>query len=414
VVRVVHTLTGLGEPQGIAVAPAAKSVYVANAKDGACRVYDAASYRPLGSIDLKDDADNVRYDAGARRIYVGCGDGALAVIDAATRAPLANIKLPAHPESFQLETKGRRIFVNLPDADGTIAVVDRTTAKVIHTWRLDQAKANFPMALDEPGHRLFVACRRPARLLVIDTESGRTVDAADCVGDADDVWYDAPARRVYVSGGEGFVSVLALAADGGSSRRPGSPPPPAPAPPCSRPTPAPSSSPSPTAATTPPRSAPSQRVKFRERVGHRRKSLTTDGHGWARIGVQNPPDTASMLAGYTGGRPQKVGQIIPARPEPVEWVCPELEQGHSCPSLLCIRISGVEARSGRPAACRGVRPYARGTPPCAPTSVSCDASAVSEWMRRANPDAPPAMRLPPHQTFDIPNRSPPPYHPARS
>jgi hypothetical protein len=64
------------------------------------------------------------------------------------------------------------------------------------------------MALDETNHRLFVGTRSPAKLLVLDTETGKTVSSLDSSGDADDIFYDAKAKRIYVSGGEGAVSVF--------------------------------------------------------------------------------------------------------------------------------------------------------------------------------------------------------------
>ena len=39
-------------------------------------------------------------------------------------------------------------------------------------------------------------------------KDGTVVRTLDCAGDADDVFYDAANRRVYVSGGEGAVSVV--------------------------------------------------------------------------------------------------------------------------------------------------------------------------------------------------------------
>ena len=68
------------------------------------------------------------------------------------------------------------------------------------------------MALDETGHRLFIGCRRPARLLVYDTRSGTSVAATDIAGDTDDLFFDAARHRVYVIGGEGFIDVLDVAA----------------------------------------------------------------------------------------------------------------------------------------------------------------------------------------------------------
>ena len=48
----------------------------------------------------------------------------------------------------------------------------------------------------------------PARLAVFDTDSGRTVAELPSVQDADDVYYDAARKRIYVSGGEGYISVF--------------------------------------------------------------------------------------------------------------------------------------------------------------------------------------------------------------
>jgi DNA-binding beta-propeller fold protein YncE len=120
---------------------------------------------------------------------------------------LGEVRLSGHPESFQLEKGGRRIFVNVPDAKH-IAVVDREAMKLVTTWAVTEARANFPMALDEAGHRLFIGCRQPAKVLVIDLASGKSTASFEAVGDTDDLFYDATRKRVYVSGGEGFLDVF--------------------------------------------------------------------------------------------------------------------------------------------------------------------------------------------------------------
>lgn len=202
----VRSLPGFHEPQGIAVVPDGKLVAVANGQgDGVQFVGD--DYRMLQSVRLGDDSDNVRYDAGAKRVYVGLGSGAIAAVSAADAKVVGEAKLAGHPESFQLERSGARMFVNVPTAD-QIAVIDRGSMRVIATWPVNTAKANFPMALDEANHRLIVGCRRPAKALVYDTTSGKEIAAFDIVGDTDDVFYDAARKRLYVSGGEGFIDVF--------------------------------------------------------------------------------------------------------------------------------------------------------------------------------------------------------------
>ena len=202
----VHTIAGLHEPQGILYLSGTNRLYVANGEDGTLRIFDATSYKPVSSIKLGDDADNIRWDEVERKIYVGYGSGALAAVDE-NGTKIGGIPLDAHPESFRLEPHANRIFVNLPESH-KIAVVDKKAGSVIATWTTDDAFQNFPMALDEANRRLFVVCRRPARLLALNIDSGHIVGTWSTVGDCDDVFYDPAMKRIYATGGEGSISVF--------------------------------------------------------------------------------------------------------------------------------------------------------------------------------------------------------------
>jgi DNA-binding beta-propeller fold protein YncE len=200
------TIGQLKEPQGVLYVPERDRLYVANGNDGSVRIFDASSYAPLKTLDYGEDADNLRYDAVHKRIYVGYGSGALGEIDIDGNK-VADIKLDAHPESFQIEQNSPRIFVNLPKSR-KIAVIDREKHTIITTWKTDLAFANYPMTLDESEHRLFVVTRLPARLLVFDTNTGNIVQKLPAVGDCDDVFCDKARKRIYASGGDGGISVF--------------------------------------------------------------------------------------------------------------------------------------------------------------------------------------------------------------
>ena len=202
----VKTIGELKEPQGVLYVPATHQIYVANDGDGSVRLFDGSSYAHLKTLDYADDADNLRYDSARKRIYVGYGSGGLGEIDSDGNK-VADIKLDAHPESFQIEKNSPRIYVNLPHSR-KIAVVDREKHTILGTWNTDLAFDNYPMALDESEHRLFVVTRTPARLLVFDTNTGKIVDKLPAVGDCDDVFYDKTRKRIYASGGEGAISVF--------------------------------------------------------------------------------------------------------------------------------------------------------------------------------------------------------------
>ena len=201
-----NTIHGLQEPQGALFVPGADRLYIANDKDGTVRIFDGTSLKPLKTLEYGDDADNLRYDSAKQHIYVGFGSGGLGEFDTDGQK-ISETKFDAHPESFQLEKNRPRIYVNLPKSF-KIAVVDRDKHSVIATWRTGGPQANYPMALDEADHRLFVVTRFPARLLVFNTETGKIIESLPAVGDCDDLFYDAVRKRIYASGGEGAISVF--------------------------------------------------------------------------------------------------------------------------------------------------------------------------------------------------------------
>ena len=203
----VHSITGLGTPQGIAYIPELDRLFVANDQGGIVKIFDARSFQSVGELSFNDDADNVRYDNLLKRVYVGFGSGGIGIINTADGKHVGSIKLAAHPEAFALEKNGQRIFVNVPTARH-VAVIDRAKGAVIAKWSTGLAFGNFPIALDEANHRLFVGCRSPSKLVVLDTESGRVLTSIGISGDSDDLFYDSKRHRVYAICGAGKIDVI--------------------------------------------------------------------------------------------------------------------------------------------------------------------------------------------------------------
>lgn len=203
--KVTGTIRGLAEPQGLFYQAETQMLWIANGGDGTVRIFDTQTYKQVRSISLGDDADNIRRDASTGHILVGYGKGAIAAFDANGNR-VAEVKLNAHPESFQLEKSGTRMFVNLPDSH-RVDVIDLAKSTVVGSSKTGNAQSNYPMALDESDGRLFIVCRSPAVLLVMDTHSGSVIAKLPTVGDSDDVFYDRARKRLYVSGGEGAIAV---------------------------------------------------------------------------------------------------------------------------------------------------------------------------------------------------------------
>jgi DNA-binding beta-propeller fold protein YncE len=192
--------------QGVAYAPDLDRIYVGNGVGGECNVFDGRDYKLLKSIKLPG-ADNVRYLASKKRVYVGHAEKSLSVIDARTFEVKSTIKLPGRPEGFQLESKRPLLYMNTVDPT-RLVVVDTDDNKVLHRYPIKLADRAYPMAVDEANHRLFLGCRKKPSVVVVDSESGKEVAQVELPEDIDDLFYDARNKRLYASCGAGFLAVI--------------------------------------------------------------------------------------------------------------------------------------------------------------------------------------------------------------
>ncbi len=192
--------------QGVAYAADLDRVFVGLGDGNRCNVFDGETYRLLKSVPF-DDADNVRYDPRTGLVYVAHAEKQLGAVDAKTLEVKADVPLPAASEAFLLEKGRPRIYLNTPSA-GQVVVLDTEKREVIKTYPLKRAAANYPMALDEEQHRLFLGCRKEPMVVVMDSESGKEVAAVPTPSDVDDLFFDAKRKRLYASCGEGFLAVI--------------------------------------------------------------------------------------------------------------------------------------------------------------------------------------------------------------
>jgi hypothetical protein len=90
--RDIRSITGAAEPQGVVYVEEMNKLFVANGTDGKLRIYDGDSFKPVDTVNIGEDAVNVRYDPAEKRVYVAYGGdegGGIAVIDPATGKRLA-------------------------------------------------------------------------------------------------------------------------------------------------------------------------------------------------------------------------------------------------------------------------------------------------------------------------------------
>ena len=212
--KVTESLTGFGKPHGLVWIDETKQLFASDGLQGNLKIYDGAPLKQMKSVELSDDADDMVYDASTKLLYVGHGGSTahpamIAVVDTSSQTVVTNLPVATHPEGLEIDKGNDRIFANIADA-GEIAVIDGKTHAQSATWQLARAKDNVPLAYDAGDQILFVACRTPAHLVVLDGNSGRELADLPSDAGADDIFYDAELHRIYLIAGSGAIDVYEI------------------------------------------------------------------------------------------------------------------------------------------------------------------------------------------------------------
>ncbi|MDB5710088.1 MAG: hypothetical protein JWL96_2158 [Sphingomonas bacterium] len=210
---VVRSLTGFAKPQGVFYLDTIGRLFVASGKDGAIRAFDGRALRPTLMAKVSLGADAIGYDPKRNEIYIGSGGGDagavrgdLTIFDAASLRQVAALSTDAHAGGSVAQARGKRVFVLVPEK-GEVVVLDRDTHGILATWAVPGIEKDVALALDEKNHRLFLGVRTPASIVVLNSDTGATVASIATAATLDGLSFDAATRRIYTTGGEGFLDV---------------------------------------------------------------------------------------------------------------------------------------------------------------------------------------------------------------
>ena len=211
--RATHTLPGFAKPQGVLFVPRLNKLVIASGADGLVKTLDGTTLAVIHTASVSLGADAIGYDPRSKEIYVGSGgadankeQGDLTVFNIASGAQVAALTMDAHAGGSVVEDHGERVFVLVPER-AQVLVLDRKTRTQMAKWTIPGIQKNVALALDEKSHRLFLGVRTPASIVVLDSDAGAVVTSVPTVATLDGLSFDSATRRIYTSGGEGFVDV---------------------------------------------------------------------------------------------------------------------------------------------------------------------------------------------------------------
>jgi DNA-binding beta-propeller fold protein YncE len=211
--KLIHQIDGILRPHAVLYRADVDRIYVTDGGDGSVKVYDAESYQQVARIPLLKDADSIGYDISRKYLYVDNGGGdvhqsysMLSAIDTTSNSKLGDMKIDGDTlEAMALDNYRPHIYVN-DAATNQVVVIDRFRNKILAKWPLTMGKKNVAIALDEQRQRLFVGCRS-GQIIVLDSNTGKELQALPIDKGVDDLIYDPATSRLYAST-DGTVDVF--------------------------------------------------------------------------------------------------------------------------------------------------------------------------------------------------------------
>ena len=175
--KVLGDIPGQVRSHGVALVPKLGRGFITDGGgEGAILIFDLKTYAVLGKLAAMPDADGIIYDAGTDLVLAVSGDGNSLMMFKPDVDPKSGkidppIALGGAPEFLAADGTGKA-YINLEDKD-LVAVVDLHTRTVIARWPVAPGGHPVGMSMDKKTHRLFIGCRNPQKLVVMNAETGK-------------------------------------------------------------------------------------------------------------------------------------------------------------------------------------------------------------------------------------------------
>lgn len=190
---------------GVAVDPKSGHAFASSKPVG---MWDAKTLAAGKPVEVQGNPDGILGDPASGRVYILSHSAPnVTVINAADGSIAGTVDVGGAPEQSVVDGKGH-LFVDLEDKDA-VAVVDTKTLTKTGAYSLD-GKCGTPagLAIDAKTHVLFVACRNPAVMAMLDSETGKILSVLPLGAGSDGAAFNPATKEAFSSQGDGTLTVI--------------------------------------------------------------------------------------------------------------------------------------------------------------------------------------------------------------
>jgi hypothetical protein len=179
----VGTITGgFKRNHGVALVPELGRGFVTDGGAEKVIIFDMKTLKITGEAKADTDADFILYDAVSKHVFAFNGEAHNStVIDPASGSVVATVPLPGQPEQAVSDGKGM-IYDNIESTNEVVAFDSRTLQIKSH-WPVAPGGQPVSIAMDREHRRLFIGCRNPKMLVVMNADTGTIIGQPFPIGD---------------------------------------------------------------------------------------------------------------------------------------------------------------------------------------------------------------------------------------
>jgi YVTN family beta-propeller protein len=191
---------------GIAIAPELGRGFVSNGQAGTVTIFDLKTLQKIDDVPTGKKPDAIIYDPATSRVFAfNGGSNSATAIDAASGKVAGTIDLGGGPEFAAADGNGY-VYNNLED-ESLVLKINSRTLKIEQRWPTAPCTSPSSMAMDRTNRRLFLGCRSKV-MAVMNADTGKVIMTLPIGDHVDATAYDAEAKLIFDSNGDGTVTVI--------------------------------------------------------------------------------------------------------------------------------------------------------------------------------------------------------------
>jgi DNA-binding beta-propeller fold protein YncE len=203
--KVKADITGLKGTHGVAFDTSGKFGYISDGGANEVAVFDRKTNAIVERVPAGANPDGIVFEPVTQMVWAFNGRSKNAtVIDDSTHRVVATVALPGKPEFLVADGKGS-IYDNIEDVS-QIVHIDARTHQVLAAWPIAPCEGPSGLAIDRKQARLFAVC--DGTMAVVDANTVKVI-ASLAIGDGPDAArFDAKNKLAFGSKGEGTLTVV--------------------------------------------------------------------------------------------------------------------------------------------------------------------------------------------------------------